>query len=216
VLLADGYLRLDAKGFDRERAIFPDQALAFIRTTEGKVREKLETLHGEQTGAWVLESPSKWLDTHGTLATLRHGFKRFGKTLRIAFFRPTHGLNPDREARYQGNRLGLTRQLHVSLHSLLVSKDMSPSNRRLSDIDPLARSRDVEHERKSITSAPGSEASSEPGVDRRGDSGIADRRCRTQPQSSTPELLLDRADTTRLQSRRIGQGDTGAVQVLSG
>ena len=117
VLLADGYLRLDAKGFDRERAIFPDEALAFIRATQGKVWEKLETMHGEQTGTRVLESLCKWLDTHGTLATLRHGFKCFGKTLRIAFFRPAHGLNPELEARYQANRLGLTRQLHFSLHS---------------------------------------------------------------------------------------------------
>jgi uncharacterized protein (TIGR02646 family) len=43
---------------------------------------------------------------HGTLATLRHGFKCFGKTLRVAFFRPAHGLNPELEARYQANRLG--------------------------------------------------------------------------------------------------------------
>jgi len=113
-LLADGYTRVDAKGFDRERAIFPDEALAFIRATQGKAWEKLETLHGEQTGARVLESLCKWLDAHGTLATLRHGFKCFGKTLRIAFFRPAHGLNPELEARYQANRLGLTRQLHYS------------------------------------------------------------------------------------------------------
>lgn len=114
VLLDDGYTRVDAKGFDRERAIFPAEALAFIRATQGKVWEKLEALHGEQTGARVLESLCKWLDTHGTLATLRHGFKCFGRTLRVAFFRPAHGLNPELEARYQANRLGLTRQLHFS------------------------------------------------------------------------------------------------------
>lgn len=114
VLLADGYTRVNDKGFDRERAIFPDEALAFIRATQGKVWEKLEALHGEQTGARVLESLCKWLDTHGALSTLRHGFKCFGKTLRIAFFRPAHGLNPELEARYRANRLGLTRQLHFS------------------------------------------------------------------------------------------------------
>ena len=114
VLLANGYTPVDGKGFDRERAIFADKALDFIRATQGKVWEKLEALHGEQTGARVLESLCKWLDTHGTLATLRHGFKCFGKTLRIAFFRPAHGLNPELEARFQANRLGLTRQLHFS------------------------------------------------------------------------------------------------------
>ncbi|MCP5230214.1 type I restriction endonuclease [Accumulibacter sp.] len=113
-LLANGYTRVNAKGFDRERTFFPDDVLAFIRDTQGKVWEKLEALHGEQTGARVLESLCKWLDTHGALATLRHGFKCFGRTLRIAFFRPAHGLNPELEARYQANRLGLTRQLHFS------------------------------------------------------------------------------------------------------
>lgn len=114
VLLGDGYARIHAQGFDRERAVFPEEVLTFIRATQGKVWEKLEALHGEQTGARVLESLCKWLDVHGTLATLRHGFKCFGKTLRIAFFRPAHGLNPELEARYQANRLGLTRQLHFS------------------------------------------------------------------------------------------------------
>lgn len=114
VLLGAGYARVEAQGFDRERAIFPGEVLAFIQATQTRVWEKLEVLHGEQTGARVLESLCKWLDTHGTLATLRHGFKCFGKTLRVAFFRPAHGLNPELEARYQANRLGLTRQLHFS------------------------------------------------------------------------------------------------------
>ncbi|WP_321918431.1 type I restriction endonuclease subunit R [Burkholderia cepacia] len=114
VLLANGYARLDRQGFDREQAIFPGEALSFIRTTQGNVWEKLEALHGEQTSERVLESLCKWLDTHGALATLRHGFKCFGKTLRIAFFRPAHGLNPELEARYRANRLGLTRQLRFS------------------------------------------------------------------------------------------------------
>jgi type I restriction enzyme, R subunit len=116
-LLRDGYQPVDGKGFDRDRAIFPEEALAFIRTTQPQLWGKLEALHGEQTGARVLEALCKWLDTHGTLATLRHGFKCFGKTLRIAYFRPAHGLNPELEARYQANRVGLTRQLHFSPRS---------------------------------------------------------------------------------------------------
>lgn len=114
VLLADGYSQLDRNGFDRERACFPDEALAFIRATQGKEWQKLEALHGGQTGSRVLEALCKWLDTHGTLTTLRHGFKCYGRTLRVAFFQPAHGLNPELEARYRANRLGLTRQLHFS------------------------------------------------------------------------------------------------------
>jgi type I restriction enzyme R subunit len=44
VLLGDGYKWVDGKGFERERAIFPDKVLDFIRTTQGKVREKLEAM----------------------------------------------------------------------------------------------------------------------------------------------------------------------------
>ncbi|RMG05397.1 MAG: type I restriction endonuclease subunit R, partial [Nitrospirae bacterium] len=50
----------------------------------------------------------------GSLETIRHGFKCYGKTLRIAFFRPAHGLNPELEKRYKQNRLTITRQLHYS------------------------------------------------------------------------------------------------------
>ena len=52
--------------------------------------DKLEALHGEKTGEQVLQSVQ--VDgSHGSLATLRHGFKCYGKTLRIAFFRAAHG-----------------------------------------------------------------------------------------------------------------------------
>ena len=114
VLLAQGYERHDFGSFDRERAIFPDVALDFIRTTQSETWEKLEALHGDKTGKRVLEALCKWMDREGSLATLRHGFKCFGKTLRIAFFRPAHGLNFELEARYRANRLGVTRQARFS------------------------------------------------------------------------------------------------------
>lgn len=117
VLLEDGFSRVAPNDFDRERAIFPAEVLAFIKATQDRVWQKLEALHGEQTDERVLEALCKWLDVHGALATLRHGFKCFGKTLRTAFFRPAHGLNPELEARYKANRLGLTRQLHFSTKS---------------------------------------------------------------------------------------------------
>ena len=106
VLLADGYGKLPSGDFDRERAIFPAEALAFIRETQAKTWEKLEALHGDQTGERVLQALCKWLDTHGALTTLRHGFKCFGKTLRIAFFRPAHGLNPEAGGALPGQSAG--------------------------------------------------------------------------------------------------------------
>ena len=53
-LLEHGYVPLDREGFDRERAIFPETVLAFIRETQPKEWAKLEALHGSKTGEQIL------------------------------------------------------------------------------------------------------------------------------------------------------------------
>ena len=113
-LFAGGYEAIPLAAFDRDRAIFPDVAVDFIRATQAAAWEKLEALHGENTAARVLHDLCKWLDSHGALATLRHGFKCYGRTLRVAFFKAAHGLNAELAARFAANRVGLTRQLHYS------------------------------------------------------------------------------------------------------
>ncbi len=114
-LLESGeYQAIPSKAFDRESAIFPDIALDFIRTTQPKIWAKLEGMHGEVTGERVIRALCKWMDTHGVLATIRHGFKFYGKTLRIAYFCPAHTLNEELQAKYEANILGITRQLHFS------------------------------------------------------------------------------------------------------
>jgi len=113
-LLANGYIRIAPDGFDRERAIFPETMLGFIQETQPKEWAKLAALHGGRTGEQVLGDLCKWMDQNGALATLRHGFKCYGRTLHVAYFKAAHALNPELEARYAANRLGLTRQLHYS------------------------------------------------------------------------------------------------------
>jgi type I restriction enzyme R subunit len=116
-LLANGYVNVAPEGFDRERAIFPETVLAFIRETQPQEWAKLEALHGERTGEQVIGDLCKWMDTNGSLTTLRHGFKCYGRTLRVAFFKAAHELNLELEERYAANRLGITRQLHFSSRS---------------------------------------------------------------------------------------------------
>lgn len=116
-LFGNGYVIVDRDGFDRERAIFPDVVLTFIRETQEREWDKLKALHGENTGVQILTDLCKWMDQNGALATLRHGFKCYGRTLHIAFFKAAHELNPELEVRYAANRLGITRQLHFSPRS---------------------------------------------------------------------------------------------------
>ena len=113
-LLSSGYYPLLPGGFDREDALFPVEVLAFIRDTQPGEWSRLESILGDKTSDQVLTDLAKWLNAEGSLATLRHGFKCYGRTLRIAYFKAAHELNPELEARYGANRLGLTRQLHYS------------------------------------------------------------------------------------------------------
>ena len=92
-------------------------ALAFIHETQPQEWAKLEALHGERTGEQVLGDLCKWMDTYGSLSTLRHGFKCYGRTLRVAIFKAAHELNPELEVMYAANQVGITRQLHFSSHS---------------------------------------------------------------------------------------------------
>src|SRR4051812_10235185 len=116
-LLRNGFEPVAREGFDRQRAIFPETVLAFIRETQPEEWAKLEALHGDKTGEQILGDLCKWMDSNGALATLRHGFKCYGRTLHVAFFKAAHELNPELEARYAANCLGLTRQLHFSSRS---------------------------------------------------------------------------------------------------
>jgi hypothetical protein len=103
-LLANGYMTVNQDGFDRERAIFPETALSFIRATQPKEWARLEALHGEKTGEQVLGDLCKWMDANGALATLRHGFKCYGRTLHAAYFKAAHEINPDLEAHDAANQ----------------------------------------------------------------------------------------------------------------
>ena len=48
---------------------------------------------------------------------LRHGLVDHGVPIRVAYFRPAHGLTPELVARYQANRLTVTRQLRYAAGS---------------------------------------------------------------------------------------------------
>ena len=116
-LLDNGYAPVASTDFDRERAIFPRTALAFVRETQPREWARLESLLGDRTGEQVLADLCKWMDAHGALSALRHGFKCYGRTLRIAVFKAAHGLNPELEAAYAAKRLGISRQLRYSPRS---------------------------------------------------------------------------------------------------
>ncbi len=110
-----GYAKADPVNFDRERAIDPTIFIPFVKTTQPETWQALERLHGANTETVVLDDLTKALDAPtGSLAVIRHGFKCFGKLIRVAYFAPAHAMNPDTQRLYAANWLTLTRQLHYS------------------------------------------------------------------------------------------------------
>jgi type I restriction enzyme R subunit len=111
-----GYAQGDSAGFDAARGFFPAEVLAFVQTTQPKVWAALEQFHGAQAGAQLLDDLGRALGSAslGALHVLRHGFACFGKTVRLAYFAPASGMNPETAVLYAGNRLTVTRQVYFS------------------------------------------------------------------------------------------------------
>jgi type I restriction enzyme R subunit len=79
-LLGTGYESVKPSEFDKDLALFPEITLDFIRKTQSMNWSKLEALHGDKTGERILRDLGSWMDTHGSLATLRHCFASDGMT----------------------------------------------------------------------------------------------------------------------------------------
>ena len=113
-LISNGCQSLSAAKYSSITSMWPELALTFLRATQSKEWARLEALHGANTEATVLKDLTHWLDTHGTLAVLRDGFKCYGRTLRVAFLKPAHGMNTELAAQYAANVVSVTRQLRYS------------------------------------------------------------------------------------------------------
>lgn len=121
LVVSGGYKEVAPTDFDETTALFPDEVTGFIRQTQAGRWDHLEKMLGDRTEATVIDSLTKELATKGALHVLRHGFKCYGKVLRLAYFRPNTAMNPEAQALYEGNRLGIARQ--VGFTSVLKRPD---------------------------------------------------------------------------------------------
>ena len=107
-----GYEARKPKKFNEEHALFPDDVSGFLRESQPTKWRVLESLLGAKVESTVLDALSKELALKGTLHVLRHGFKCYGKTLRMAYFRPNTTMNPESSVSYACNRLTISRQIN--------------------------------------------------------------------------------------------------------
>ncbi len=116
-----GFEKRSPNAFDEALALFPDDVSGFLKNSQPAKWEALEALLGPKTATTVLDGLSKELELKGTLHVLRHGFKCYGKTFRMAYFRPNTSMNPEAAENYARNRLTITRQ--VAFTSVLKKAD---------------------------------------------------------------------------------------------
>ena len=111
ILQEGGWQSSDAGGWDVDKALFPSDVCSFLEATQLAKWTAMRKLHGDKLDALVVDSLVKELQIKGTLHVLRHGFKFRGRVLRMAHFKPAHGLNDQVLALYSKNRLTVARQV---------------------------------------------------------------------------------------------------------
>ena len=121
-----GYESRNPSAYDETLALLPADVTGFLKESQPTRWQALEALLGPKTAATVLDSLSKQLELKGALHVLRHGFKCYGKTLRMAWFRPNTTMNPEAAENYARNRLTATRQVAFAS----VMKRADGKNRR--------------------------------------------------------------------------------------
>jgi type I restriction enzyme R subunit len=117
-LAAHGWLHVegDAALYDRTRALFPSDLLAWVQATQPVAWQTLTKNNGTSAESILLDRIRKQLDDRGTLDVLRHGVELIGlrQPIALAQFRPALAMNADILARYAADRLRVVRQVRYS------------------------------------------------------------------------------------------------------
>jgi type I restriction enzyme, R subunit len=113
------YTEGDASAYDRARALFPADVLAWLQATQPQSWDALTKNHGTQVPDVVLGRLRDALNQRGTLDVLRHGIELMGlrQPLTLAQFKPALAINPEILTKYGANRLRVVRQVHYSAHN---------------------------------------------------------------------------------------------------
>ena len=126
-LLTNGYRKGDPLHFDPVLAIDRPTLLEFLKDSQPEEWTKLEGIYGKEIDAKVVENIATNLDQRGMLECLRHGVSDRGVKLRLAYFQPATGMNPETLALYKKNILTITRQVHYSEKAPGLSIDVALS-----------------------------------------------------------------------------------------
>jgi len=123
-LLCNGYRKGDPANFNPALAIDRPALVEFLKDSQSEEWSRLEGFYGKDVEAKVVENIANNLDQRGMLECLRHGVSDRGAKLRLAYFQPATGMNPETLMLYRKNILTVTRQVHYSEKAPNLSIDV--------------------------------------------------------------------------------------------
>ncbi len=109
-----GYRKRAAADYDRALCLVPRDVVDFILATQPKEWEKLKQHHGAAVKEQFLKRLAREIERRGALDVLRQGVKDSGCAFRLAYFRPSSGLNEALQRLHAANLFSVVRQLHYS------------------------------------------------------------------------------------------------------
>ena len=116
-LQSQGWLLGESRHYDVVRALYPEDVLAWVQTSQSQVWEKLCSQQGARAGDALLDRLVKQLEDSksGTLKVLRDGITMVGLgTIMMSARAPEDERNPVLIEQYAANRLRVVRQLRYS------------------------------------------------------------------------------------------------------
>jgi len=99
----------DSASYDRQRALYPEDLLAYYREAHPDQWDRFCRHNPHDSETVLLDKTARELDKAGTLEVLRHGFKVPGARVTLCYFRPDHGMNADALTQYRARRPRMAR-----------------------------------------------------------------------------------------------------------
>lgn len=103
----------DHKRYNNELALYPEDLLTFIKTTQPQAYEKMVKREGAKTDDVLCKFVGKELDKKGSLYYFRHDLKYIGSKFKLCQFKPELE-NDELQEKYNANILRVVRQVFYS------------------------------------------------------------------------------------------------------
>ncbi|MEP6262738.1 MAG: DEAD/DEAH box helicase family protein [Gillisia sp.] len=109
------YRQLASNEYDKKLFIIPGEVIQFVKSTQLKKYEKLQTQYGDRVEEVIVEAVSNHINQQKTLKVLRGNVRVGGEKIKMAYFQPSNNKTPEHEEWYAKNRLSIVRQLQYSI-----------------------------------------------------------------------------------------------------